>query len=73
MKNTEKARNPNADLTFEKKKTYGCRFTAESRRRSLDQLRLIQRPRLRKTRGALAAAELGFWGVERRKTMEREE
>ena len=53
-------RNPNADLMFEKKRTYSCRFTAESRRLSLDQLRLMQRPRLRKTRGATAAAELGL-------------
>ena len=53
--------NPNADLMFEKKRTYSCRFTAESRRRSLDWLRLMQRPRLRKTRGAAtAAAELGL-------------
>ena len=29
-------RNPNADLMFEKKRTYSCRFTAKSRRRSLD-------------------------------------
>ena len=52
--------NPNADLMFDKKKNYDCRFTAESRRRFLDQLRLMQRPRLRKTRGTAAAVELGF-------------
>ena len=35
MKNREELGNPNADLTFEKEETYGCRFTAENRRCSL--------------------------------------
>ena len=56
-KNTEEIANPNADLRWGKVKTYGCRSTTEGRRRSLDRLRLMQRPRLRKTRCSAAAAE----------------
>ena len=48
----------NADLRYGKEETYSCRSTAEDRRRSLDRLRLMQRPRLRKTRCSAAAAEL---------------
>ena len=58
MKNTEELANPSADLRYEKAETYSCRSAAEDRRRSLDRLRLMQRPRLRKTRCSAAAAEL---------------
>ena len=43
---------------FEKKRTYSCKFTAESRRRSLVGSRSMQRPRLTEMRCAAAAAEL---------------
>ena len=72
-KNTEKLANPNADLRYGKAETYSCRSTAEGRLRSLDRLRLMQRPRLRKTRcAAAAAAELERQkGCERKKMLER--
>ena len=59
MKNIEELENPNADLRCGKAKAYSCRSTAEGRCRFLDRLRLMQRPRSRKTRySAAAAAEL---------------
>ena len=67
------AKNPNAHLLYGVARAYGGWRVAEVAAVSLDRLRVMQRPRLMKTRGAAAAAELGFWGVERRKTMEREE
>ena len=72
-KNREESWNPKCESTVRSSKVLLVPMSSGGRRRSLDQLRLMQRPRLRKTRGAAAVAELGFWGVERRKAMEREE
>jgi hypothetical protein len=68
----EKLANPNANLRYGKTETYSCRSTAEGRRRSLDRFRLMQRPRLRKTRCSAAAAELERQkGCESKKMLER--
>ena len=68
MKNTEKARNPNADQRSRKVSTYSHRSSAEGRRRSLDRFKLMQRPRSRKTRCSVTAAELErLQGCERKK------
>ena len=65
--------NPNADLRCEKARTYGCRSTAEGRRHSLDELRVMQRPQLRRTVSAAAVAELERQrGGERRKKKKEE-
>ena len=67
-KNTKKLANPSVDLRHEKAETYSCRAAAEGRRRYLDRLRLMQRPRLQKTKCSAAAVELERQrGCERRK------
>ena len=67
-KNTKELANPSADLRYKKAETYSCRSVVESRRRCLDRLRLMQRPRLKKTKCSVTAVELErHRGCERRK------
>ena len=56
--NSEELANPNVDLRCGKAETYGRRSTVEGRRRSLEKLRLMQRPGSRKAKCAAAAAKL---------------
>ena len=58
----------------EKVIAYGCGVAAEDRRRSLDRIRVMQRPSLRTMMSAAAAVELERQeGCERKEMKKREE
>ena len=56
MKNTEELEGPNADMRNKKDENYRCRVAVEVHRIFSGQIRLMQRPEVKKTRGSAAAA-----------------
>ena len=62
-----------ADLGREEEELTGARGSSGGSPLFSDTIRLMRRPLSEQRRRTAAAAELGFWGVERRNTMEREE
>ena len=67
MKNTEEPWSPNADLMIEKSSSYWCCGAAKVRRSLSGQEQVDAAALLVQTRRLTAAAELGLFGVARKK------